>query len=229
MRKILACMLFLTLIGCAHIQVEADLKGGKHVDWYPTRSDSEIRELKLMVVYNDNENLNKRLKQIEKASYYAERDAGIRFKVVKVIKIGEGTMYGRFSSDPDWALGALMEVTQPYKKEFDIALGFATDDHLTRWLGWALNKPFGVIEDGWRRYIIFQDCLSYKIILHEIYHAFVLCEGHTSKVLNSPWPTSPWLNSEDRKTVIRNKWRNFQDPHRPYISPEYVHDGVIKW
>ena len=217
--KILSSIAFIVMLAAVFAVARAD----ELVTVQPFHDENgSVRELRIFLVYNDNVNLHKALKLIDKASYYAEKDVGIKLTTIRTMPVGGDTEYGNLSFHGSWSLGQIQTLTWNHKEEFDIAIGFASDPPLTRWTGWLLHKPFGVIEDEWRRYIILYDPLSFKIVLHEIYHAFVLRNGHTSKILNSPWPTSPWLAKDDRKEVLRNKWRDFNV--RPEIKSEFVQD-----
>lgn len=217
--KILTSIVFIVMLAAPFAVARAD----ELVMVQPSHEgNGSVRELRIFLVYNDNVNVNSALKLIDKASYYSEKDVGIKLAPVRSMPVGGDTEYGNLSLEASWSLGQIQTLTWDHKEAFDIAIGFANDPPLTRWTGWFLNKPFGVIEDEWRRYIILYDPLSYKIILHEIYHAFVLRKGHTSKILNSPWPTSPWLSRDDRKEVLENKWRDFNV--RPEVASEFVQD-----
>jgi len=217
--RILTSIVFIVMLAALFAVAKAD----ELAMLQPSHKEKEtVRKLRIFLVYNDNVNLHKALKLIDKASYYSEKDVGIKLTTTRTMPVGGDTEYGNLSLHASLSLGQIQTLTWDHKEEFDIAIGFANDPPLTRWTGWFLNKPFGVIEDEWRRYIILYDPLSYKIILHEIYHAFVLRNGHTSKILNSPWPTSPWLAKEDRQEVFQNKWRDFNV--RPEIGSEFVQD-----
>jgi hypothetical protein len=217
--KLLSSIVFVVMLAALWGVASADDSVTAKLFHAETKS---FRALRIFLVFNDNVNLHNALKLIEKASYYAEKDVGIKLRIVRTMPVGGDTEYGNLSLHAGLSLGQIQTLTWKHKKEFDIAIGFANDPPVTRWAGWFLQKPFGVIEDEWRRYIILYDALSYKIILHEIYHAFVLRYGHSSKILNSPWPTSSWLHKDDRKEVLENKWRDFNV--RPEIPSEFVQD-----
>jgi len=189
---------------------------------------NDIRNLRLFVTYNNNVSLTKTLHLIREASDLTEKEICIRFEVVRAISLGTDSIYGNISLRPDLALAQLKSLGWYEGNKgngFDIALAFANDPPMTKNLGWFLSKPFGVIEDRWRRYIIFYHP-TVRVIRHEIYHGFLFNEGHTTKLMaggiGTFMPFNQWLSDEDKIEVLKNKWRDFR--YVPTIPKEFQQD-----
>ena len=83
-----------------------------------------------------------------------------------------------------------------------------------------LSVNQGYIDNTYRRYIVVKskDC---NILIHELFHAFIFSRVHSDKgVMQNRiqlLPFTPaingtlYLSPDDRKEVLRNKWRNFGD------------------
>jgi hypothetical protein len=216
MKKLLV-VVFLIIIGCVSL---------------PHYSTGDLRTLRIILIYNNNVNLDKALEMVREASNLTEKEVGINFHIIKTIPIGGNSEYGNITiKDHIIALRQLRSLAMIYgykDKDYDMVLGFANDPILTKTLGWFMNKPFGVIEDTYRRYIVFQHP-TVKVVRHEVYHAFILTEGHTTRLMGSlsvlnPSPTASWLNKRDRDEVLINKWRDFS--MKPEISLEYRQDRL---
>jgi hypothetical protein len=226
MKLIVTILLSLLLISCT--TANSFLKDSA------VKENQPIRTLRAVVVYNSNVDVNKALKMIEKASKLTELEVGIRFHVIRCIPLGgeSYSMYDNMSTHPSRALRQLysLMILHGYKpKDYDLALGFANHPFLQKHLSWALTKPFGIIEDDYRKHIVFQHP-SVRVMRHEINHAFILSKGHTSLLMGSvsvinPNPNAKWLNKRDRMEVLLNKWRRFDQ--RVELSPTYRQDRVL--
>ena len=225
MKKIITILSFLILVACTSEK--------SFVKEYVVDQNQPIRTLRVIVFYNEYVNVNKLLWMVEEASRLTELEVGINFKVTKCIPVGGNSysMYDYFDVNPNLALCQLVSLCQVhyYKpKDYDIALGFANDPFLQKHLSWALTKPFGVIEDDYRKHIVFQHP-TVRVVRHEIYHAFILSKGHTDQLMGSvsvinPNPNASWLNQRDRREVLANKWRDFSK--RVEISSAYRQDRI---
>lgn len=226
MKLIVTILLSLLLISCT--------TANSFLQDSVVKENQPIRTLRVVVVYNSNVDVNKALKMIEKASKLTELEVGIRLHVIRCIPVGgeSYSMYDNMSIDPSWALSQLysLMILHGYKlKDYDLALGFANDPFLQKHLSWALQKPFGIIEDDYRKHIVFQHP-TVRVIRHEINHAFILSNGHTSLLMGSvsvinPNPNAKWLNKRDRMEVLLNKWRRFDQ--RVELSSTYRQDRVL--
>jgi len=226
MKLIVTVLLSLLLVSCT--TANSFLKDGK------VKENQPIRTLRVVVVYNGNVDVNRALKMIEKSSKLTELEVGIRLHVIRCIPVGgeSYSMYDNLSNDPSWALSQLQSlmILHGYKpKDYDLALGFANDPFLQKHLSWAMCKPFGIIEDDYRKHIVFQHP-TVRVIRHEINHAFLLSNGHTSLLMGSvsvinPNPNAKWLNKRDRTEVLLNKWRRFDQ--RVELSSTYRQDRVL--
>jgi tetratricopeptide (TPR) repeat protein len=73
--------------------------------------------------------------------------------------------------------------------------------------------PLGATDTFFWRYLFVKELDPY-ILLHELFHAFLLRQGDSGDWVMRParppygseWY---WLTPEDRKKVLRNKWRDF--------------------
>jgi hypothetical protein len=226
MKLIVTILLSLLLISCT--------TANSFLQDSVVKENQPIRTLRVVVVYNGNVDVNKALKMIEKASKLTELEVGIRLHVIRCIPVGgeSYSMYDNMSIDPSLALSQLysLMILHGYKlKDYDLALGFANDPFLQKHLSWALHKPFGIIEDDYRKHIVFQHP-TVRVIRHEINHAFILSNGHTSLLMGSvsvinPNPNAKWLNKRDRMEVLLNKWRRFDQ--RVELSSTYRQDRVL--
>jgi len=73
--------------------------------------------------------------------------------------------------------------------------------------------PLGAIDTFFWRYLFVRELDPY-ILLHELFHAFLLEKGHSKDwVMRGARPPYGnewyWLTPEDRRGVLRNKWRDF--------------------
>lgn len=224
-KKLFLVLLLLVLISACTTE-RSFLKNSK------IRENQPIRTLKIIVVYNDNVPIVRGMAMIDEVSRLNELEVGIKLKVIRCIPVGGNSEYENLEhKDHIIALRQLrsLAIIYGYKdKDYDIVLGFANDPPLPKHIGWAMVKPFGVIEDDYRRYIIFYHP-TVKVIRHEIYHAFILTEGHTSRLMGglsvlNPSLNASWLNARDREEVLVNKWRDFSV--RPIISSDYRQDRL---
>jgi tetratricopeptide (TPR) repeat protein len=95
------------------------------------------------------------------------------------------------------------------RDKFDIALTFV--HFIYNIAGGKL--PLGATDTFFWRYIFVGELDPY-ILLHELFHAFLLHRGHSEEWVMSSGRLAYgnewyWLTPEDRKGVLRNKWRDF--------------------
>ncbi len=95
------------------------------------------------------------------------------------------------------------------RDKFDIALTFV--HFIYNIAGGKL--PLGATDTFFWRYLFVGELDPY-ILLHELFHAFLLHRGHSEEwVMRGTRPAYGnewyWLTPEDRKGVLRNKWRDF--------------------
>jgi tetratricopeptide (TPR) repeat protein len=95
------------------------------------------------------------------------------------------------------------------RDKFDIALTFV--HFIYNIAGGKL--PLGATDTFFWRYLFVGELDPY-ILLHELFHAFLLHNGHSEEwVMRGGRPSYGnewyWLTPEDRKRVLRNKWRDF--------------------
>jgi tetratricopeptide (TPR) repeat protein len=95
------------------------------------------------------------------------------------------------------------------RHQFDIALTFVNFLHGVQ----GGKLPLGAIDTFFWRYLFVKELDPY-ILLHELFHAFLLEQGHSKDwVMRGARPPYGsewyWLTPEDRRKVLRNKWRDF--------------------
>ncbi len=211
---LLLILLVIPIIGCSAIP---DFKG-------------EIRLLRIVLIHNDDVDIGSGLGMIGEASVLTEQEVGIKYVIVKLIMLGDDSEYGNLNpGDHPPALRQLRSLCLIHglkDRDYDIVIGFNNDTFLLKHLSWAMQKRFGVIDDDYRRYIVLYHP-TVRVIRHEVYHAFILSKGHTSKLMGSLSVLNPMgsmLNSEDKQQVLANKWRDFSK--RVYLSPRYRKDRL---
>jgi tetratricopeptide (TPR) repeat protein len=95
------------------------------------------------------------------------------------------------------------------RTQFDIALTFVNFVHRIE----GSKFPLGATDTYFWRYLFIKELDPY-ILLHELFHAFLLQRGHSKEwVMGAGRPAYGnewyWLTPEDRREVLRHKWRDF--------------------
>jgi tetratricopeptide (TPR) repeat protein len=95
------------------------------------------------------------------------------------------------------------------RDRFDITITFV---YFVQSLGGG-RLPLGATDTFFWRYIFVRELDPY-VLIHELFHAFLLQRSHSEDwVMRSTRPPYGnewyWLTPEDRRGVLRNKWRNF--------------------
>ena len=208
MKRILIFGLIL-LGGCSWGTTKSYLKDSKFQgENYP------IRTLRILIV---NKTPSPELeKVIQKVSQKMKEEVGIELKV-----IGYHWFQTRSILGIRGYMNQLMEQTCKKQQTFDIAIfsKFTSTELALVPLGIFM---LGGIEDTYRRFIFLRVQTEF-LLLHEIYHAFIFNKIHGECVMMSgfyPLGTwCKWLSVEDRKEVLRNKWRDFNiKPELPTVD-----------
>lgn len=134
-----------------------------------------------------------------------ERQVGIRLEIVDWKEIA-------WEDELDDIIKMEIRVaaeTWSKRDKFDIALTFV---HFVYNIAGG-KLPLGATDTYFWRYLFVREPDPY-ILLHELFHAFLMHRGHSDEwVMRSGRPAYGnewyWLTPEDRKGVLRNKWRNF--------------------
>jgi tetratricopeptide (TPR) repeat protein len=164
-----------------------------------------IRTLRVLLITDDSYRRDEIEKFISKCSGLVEVQVGIKLEILDWCQIKWEDELNDISK---------MEIriaaeTWSKRDKFDIALTFVY--FVQRVEGGKL--PLGATDTFFWRYLFVKELDPY-ILLHELFHAFLLEKGHSRDwVMRSARPSYGnewyWLTPEDRKKVLRNKWRDF--------------------
>jgi len=211
MKKIIVALILLLFCGCAHI-------GTVRTDVSSPSFQEQCQPIRVVrcIIFSDGTWSNERIKvDIKKASDSFERQVGIRLKILEFRQ-------KKFIS-MDW-LDTLREMEntmeRPGLTSYDMAIAFASFGSLQAIGFHTLGFGYmGCIDSTYRRYVVIKH-LDYRIILHEVSHAFVLDHAHSLTgslasfplkfpILSRVFNMSEWLTPSDRQEVLKNKWRHF--------------------
>jgi tetratricopeptide (TPR) repeat protein len=134
-----------------------------------------------------------------------EMQVGIKLEIIDSQRI----KWGDERNDGSGMLARIAIETWERTDQFDMAVAFAhfyerSDPHRVR---------LGFIDGIFWRYIVAKE-LEPNLLLHELFHAFLLKREHAKEGLMKP-ERSPygsewyWLTMEERRFVLQNKWRDF--------------------
>jgi tetratricopeptide (TPR) repeat protein len=164
-----------------------------------------IRTLRILLITDDTYRKDEIEKFISKCSVLVERQVGIRLEIIGWYRI-------EWENELDDIIETEIRVagdTWSKKDQFDIALTFVHFVHNI-----ASGKlPLGATDTFFWRYLFVRELDPY-ILLHELFHAFLLRRGHSEDwVMRGGRPAYGnewyWLTPQDRNGVLRNKWRDF--------------------
>jgi hypothetical protein len=211
MKKIMVALILLLFCGCAHI-------GTVRTDVSSPSFQEQCQPIRVIrcIIFSDGTWSDERIKVgIKKASDSFEKQVGIRLKISEFRQ-------KKFTSR-DWldTLGEMQKTMEGSGlTSFDMAIAFVSFDPLQAMGFHALGFGYmGCIDGTYRRYVVIKH-LDYRIILHEVSHAFVFGHVHSLTgslasfplkipVLPHVFNMSEWLTPSDRQEVLRNKWRHF--------------------
>ncbi len=194
-KKLVLVILLCCLIGCYSGSVKPLLNRSDF------KSENEpIRTLKVLLITDNTHQKDKVEEFIIQCSSLIEMQVGIRLEIVDWQQIKwEGELDDIIKMDLRIAAD-----TWSQRDKFEIGITF---------LGFADNIAYGKLPLGatdtffWR--YIFVGELDPFILLHELFHTFLLQRDHSQEwVMRSgrpPYGEWHWLSIEDRKEVLRNK------------------------
>jgi tetratricopeptide (TPR) repeat protein len=200
MKKVLLLLSLVCLLGCYAGSVKPLL------DRPEFKAENEpIRTLRVLLITDDSYRKDEIEKFVSKCSALVEMQVGIRLEIVDWIRI-------KWEDELDDIIKMEIRVagdTWSKRDEFDIALTFIYFVHNIA----GGKLPLGAIDTFFWRYLFVRELDPY-ILLHELFHAFSLDRGHSRdwvmKGARPPYGSEwYWLTPEDRKEVLRNKWRDF--------------------
>lgn len=135
---------------------------------------------------------------------------------------------------PDGAVTRLVECYNEFQTtnnigdEFDLIISFQIGSVVSDVVGDLFRNVLiptweGVIDDTWRRYITLRTTDPW-VVLHEIFHAFILEYDHSMcgimapvqlQILPGVGIKSRYLSQADRREVLKNKFRVFRNIEGP--------------
>jgi tetratricopeptide (TPR) repeat protein len=164
-----------------------------------------IRTLKILLIADDSYRKDEIEKFVSKCSRLAEMQVGIRLEILDSYQI-------KWQDELDDIIKMEIRIaadTWSRRDQFDIALTFVNFVYSVR----GGKLPLGATDTFFWRYLFVKELDPY-ILLHELFHAFLLEQGHSGnwvmREARSPYGNEwYWLTPEDRRKVLRNKWRDF--------------------
>ncbi len=200
MKTKILLLLLLALVGCYSGSVKPLLNRPEF------RAENEpIRTLKILVITDDSYRKDEIEKFVSKCSHLVEMQVGIRLKI-------EGWDQIKWKDELDDIIKTEMRIaadTWNKRDQFDAALTFVYFVHPIA----GGKLPLGATDTFYWRYIFVREFDPY-ILLHELFHAFLCRQAHSKQwAMRDARPSYGnewyWLTPEDRKEVLRNKWRDF--------------------
>jgi len=164
-----------------------------------------MRTLKILLVADDSYRKDEIEKFVSKCSRLVEMQVGIRLEILDSYQI-------KWEDELDDIIKMEIRIaadTWSRRDQFDIVLTFAHFAYSVR----GGKLPLGATDTFFWRYLFVKELDPY-ILLHELFHAFLLEQGHSGnwvmREARSPYGNEwYWLTPEDRRQVLRNKWRDF--------------------
>jgi len=185
--------------------------------------NNPIRTLRVLLITDPSYPRDEIEKFISRCSGLVEVQVGIRLEILD---------WYRIKWEDELSDISKMEIrvaadTWSQRDHFDIALTFV--NMVQRVEGGKF--PLGATDTFFWRYIFVKELDPY-ILLHELFHAFLFEKGHSEKwVMRSARPSYGnewyWLTPEDRKRVLRNKWRDFNE--MPAAEKEEENKSKESW
>ena len=170
------------------------------------RAENEpVRTLKILLIADESYRKDEIEKFVSKCSRLVEMQVGIRLEIEDWYQI-------KWKDELDDIIKTEMRIaadTWNKRDQFDIALTFVYFVHNIA----GGKLPLGATDTFYWRYIFVRELDPY-ILLHELFHGFLFQKGHSKDwVMRGARPSYGnewyWLTPEDRKEVLRNKWRDF--------------------
>ncbi len=198
--KIILLLILVCLSGCYSGSVKPLLNRPEF------RAENEpVRTLKVLVITDDSYRKDEIEKFVSKCSYLVELQVGIRLKIEDWYQI-------KWKDELDDIIKTEMRIaadTWGKRDEFDVALTFVYFVHPIA----GGKLPLGATDTFYWRYIFVREFDPY-ILLHELFHAFLCRKVHSKEwAMREARPSYGkewyWLTPEDRREVLRNKWRDF--------------------
>ncbi|MBP1697746.1 MAG: hypothetical protein H6Q41_2934 [Deltaproteobacteria bacterium] len=211
--KLLFLLPLIYLLGCYSGSVKPLLNRPEF------RAENEpIRTLRILLITDDSYRKDEIERFVSKCSGLAEMQVGIRLEIVDGYQI-------KWEDELEDIIKMEIRIaadTWSQRDRFDIALTFVNFVQRVR----GGKFPLGATDTFFWRYLFVKELDPY-ILLHELFHAFLLGQGDSGDwVMRAARPSYGsewyWLTPEDRKKVLRNKWRDFN------VMPATDHEEAKK-
>ena len=164
-----------------------------------------VRTLRILVVTDGSYRKEEMEKLVSKCSRIMEMQVGIRLEIVDSHQIE----WGNERNDSNRMLTRIAIETWEKTSHFDLAIAFAYFEERSE----PYRLIIGRIDEVFWRYVVVKEPES-NLLLHELIHAFLPEKEHAKEWLMKPVRPSYgsewyWLTPEERKEILRNKWRDF--------------------
>jgi tetratricopeptide (TPR) repeat protein len=164
-----------------------------------------IRTLRVLVITDQSYRKEEIEKFVSKCSHLVEMQVGIRLEIIE----WQQMKWEDELNDISKIEIRVARDTWSKRDRFDITITFV---YFVQSLGGG-RLPLGATDTFFWRYIFVRELDPY-VLIHELFHAFLMQRSHSEDwVMRSTRPPYGnewyWLTPEDRRGVLRNKWRNF--------------------
>jgi tetratricopeptide (TPR) repeat protein len=199
-KKLLFLGLLACLLGCYAGSVKPLLNRPEF------KAENEpLRTLSVLLISDNSYRKDEIEKFVSKCSNLVEMQVGIRLEVQDWYQI-------KWEDELDDISKVEVRIatdTWSKRDKFDVTLTFVYFVHQIA----GGKLPLGAIDTFFWRHIFVGELDPY-VLLHELFHAFLLKQGHSRDwVMRGARPPYGnewyWLTPEDRREVLRNKWRDF--------------------
>ena len=170
------------------------------------RAENEpIRTLKVLLITDESYRKDEIERFVSKCSRLVEMQVGISLEIKDWYEI-------KWENELDDIIKTEMRIaadTWNRRDQFDVAITFVYFVHPIA----GGRVPLGATDTFFWRYVFVRELDPY-VLLHELFHAFLLHRSHSNDwVMRGARPSYGnewyWLTPEDRKEVLKNKWRDF--------------------
>jgi len=199
-KKITLLLLLACLLGCAAGSVKPLL------DQPDFKAENQpIRTLRILLITDDSYRKDEIEKWISRCSNLLEVQVGIRLEIGDWYRI----TWEKELSDIFRTHIRIAADSWSKRETFDVAVAPVYFVHRID----GRKLLLGAVDTFFWRYIFVKE-LDPNILIHELFHAFLLSADHSDdwimRAERSPYGIEwYWLTSEQRKEVLRNKWRDF--------------------
>lgn len=199
-KRLVILLLLVCLTGCYSGSVKPLLSRPEF------KAENEpIRTLRVLLITDDSYQKPEIRKFVSTCSHLVEIQVGVRLEILDWYPI-------KWEEELDDIIKMEIRIatdTWSRRDQFDVALTIVNFVHRIK----GGKFPLGATDTFFWRYLFVKELDPY-ILLHELFHAFLLEQDHSKDwVMREARPPYGnewyWLTPEDRRKVLRNKWRDF--------------------